>query len=239
VVNTNGLVWDPALGPNGANNNQGIRNPAFGANACKVYGNYSGGPNNPGFYQDVDAISGSMWTATIKARTQNTDHIRDSNQAVVTVSFLDTIDNTLAKYASQVFNTNTPINTWISMDVTNRILPTLGTTNRMQAPTGTVKARFEVTFSQALYEWGSIYFDEAVLNEIVFTPPTLTAALTGPGNIQISFATQPSVNYRVLYKDALTDVTWNLLETIPGDGTTQSVMYPITPSPRFFAVQLQ
>jgi len=179
-----------------------------------------------------------MWTATIKARTQNTDYIRPNNQAVVEVSFLDGVDNVLGKYASQVFTTNTPINTWINMDVTNRILPTIGTTNRMQAPVGTVKARFEVTYSQTLYEVGSIYFDEAKLNEIVFTPPTLAASLTAPGSIQISFATQPTVSYRVLYKNALTDLTWNPIETIPGDGTTKSVTYPITPSPRFFAVQL-
>jgi beta-glucanase (GH16 family) len=235
VVSTNGLVWDPNLN---ANNNQGIRNPAFGAYACKLYGNFDGGPNHPGFYQDVAAVPGSLWTATVKARTQNTDYIRHDNEAVVEVSFLDGIDNVLAKYASQVFTTNLPINTWIDLDVTNRLLPTVGTTNRLQAPAGTVKARFEVTYSQTLYEVGSIYFDEAKLQEIVFAPPTLAASLVGPGTIQLSFATQPDVNYRIVYKNALSDPAWNPLETLAGDGTVKSVIYPTTGLLRFFAVQL-
>jgi len=235
ITSTNGLVWDPNI--NG-NNNQGIRNPAFGAYACKVYGNFSGNPNNPGFYQDVAAVPGSLWTASIKARTQNTDYIRHSNQAVVEVSFLDGLDNTLARFASQVFSTNTVTNTWISLDVTNRMLPTVGTTNRLQAPLGTVKARFEVTYSQQLYEVGSIYFDEAKLDEIIFVPPALVVSLNGSGNIQISFATQPGVNYRVLYKSEVSEPSWNTVETIAGDGTVKNVSYPATAAARFFTVQL-
>lgn len=89
-------MWDAVLN---ANNNQGIRNPAFGVYACKLYGNFSGGPNAPGFYQDVAAVPGSVWSASIQARTQNTDHIRDSNQAVVEVSFLNGTNGLLAKFA--------------------------------------------------------------------------------------------------------------------------------------------
>jgi beta-glucanase (GH16 family) len=235
IVSTNGLVWDPNL--NG-NNNQGIRNPAFGVYSCKLYGNFSGNPNNPGFYQDVAALPGSLWTATIKARTQNTDYIRHGNQAAVEVSFLHGLDNTLARFASQLFTTNLVTNVWYHLDVTNRILPTVGTTNRLQAPPGTVKARFEVTYSQTLYEVGSIYFDDARLDEIILTPPTLSAALTGSGDIQISFATQPNVNYRVLYKDALEEPAWNPLATIPGDGTIKSFYYPASSPSRYYTVQL-
>jgi hypothetical protein len=235
VVSTNGLVWDPNIN---ANNNQGIRNPAFGAYSCKAYRNFDGGSNNPGFYQDVEVIPGSLWTATIKARTQNTDYIRPDNRAVAEVSFRDNLDNVLARYTSQIFNTDLPINTWISLDVTNQISPTIGTTNRMQAPPGSAKARFEVTYSQMLYEVGSIYFDEAKLDEIIFQPPTLTAALVGPGNIQISVPTQQGVNYRVVYKSALGDAVWSPIETLAGDGMIKSVTYPTSGSPRFFAVQL-
>ena len=124
------------------------------------------------------------------------------------------------------------------MDVTNRVLPTPGTTNRMQAPVGTVKARFEVTYSQELYEVGSIYFDEAQLQEIMLVPPVLSASLSGSGNIQISFATQQNVNYQVLYKNALSETTWNPIVTIPGDGTTKNVSYPASAFSRFDLVRL-
>lgn len=238
ITDTNGLVWNPVIN---ASNVQGIKNPAFGAYACKLYGNFSGGPNNPGFYQDVDALPGSRWTATIKARSQNTDHIRDGNQAVAEVAFLNAGGTVLAKYASQVFATNTPINTWINLDVTNQILPTVGATNQMLAPPNTAKARFEVTFTQPLYDWGSIYFDDAQLVEViapVLVPPTLSAAINGSGNIQISFATQQGASYQVLYKNALSDSTWNPLETIAGDGTTKSVSYPVSLPRRFYLVRV-
>jgi beta-glucanase (GH16 family) len=238
VVGTNGLVWNPVIN---ASNTQGIRNPAFGAYSAKVYGNFTGGPNAPGFYQDVDVMPGSVWTATIKARTQNTDHIRDTNQAVAEVSFFNMTGTLLAKYASQVFNTNTPINTWIDLDVTQQTFPTSGTTNRMHAPPGAIKARFEITFTQQVYDWGSIYFDEAKLQEVVppvLEPPMLSASLNESGNIEISFETQPGVNYRVLYKNGLTESGWNPLETIPGDGTTKSVSYPVNAAGRFYALQL-
>ena len=233
LTGTNGLVWDPTIN---ANNTQDIRNPAFGAYACKLYGNFSGGPNAPGFFQDVNAVPGSVWTATIKARTQNTDHIRDSNQAVVEVSFLNSTNAVLAKYASPTFSTNTPINAWIDLSVTQQTFPISVATNLLFAPPGTIKARFEVTFSQNLYEWGSIYFDQAQLQEV--QRPTLLAAPSGSGDIQISFATQPGLSYQVIYKDALTASAWNHLETIPGDGTTKSVVYPATEPLRFYAVRL-
>lgn len=236
VLHTNGLVWDPTL--NG-NNTQGIHNPAFGAYSCKIYGNFSGGPNTPGIFQDVDASPGSLWTASIQARTQNTDHIRGSNHAVAEVSFLDAGSNVLARYASPVFSTNTPINTWITLNITNQVYPAGGGTNRLAAPAGTAKLRFEVTFSQTLYDWGSIYFDEAQLQPLsIPEAPTLLVGFNDPGQVWISFATQSGLNYQVLAKNALTDLTWNPVETIPGDGTTKTVSYPATTAAQFFSVQV-
>ena len=233
ITDTNGLVWNPVIN---ANNTSNIRNPAFGRYACKVYGDYNGGPNSLGFYQDVDALPGSLWTASIKARTQNTDHIRDQNQAVTEVSFIDATSTVLAKYASQVFTTNTAINTWITMAVTNRIVPAGGTTNLMRAPPGTVKLRIEVTFTQPLYDWGSIYFDEAQLQEVAVTRPLLNAFWDGTGNIQISFATQSGVSYQVRYKDEVSAPSWTPLQTVPGDGTLKTVSYPASLPQRCYSV---
>jgi len=235
IVDTNGLVWNPAIN---ANNAQNIKNPANGMYSCKVYGNYTGGPNAPGFYQDVAALPGSLWTGSIKARSQNTDHIRDGNQSVAEISFFDNTSTLLAKYASQVFSTNTPINTWITLAMTNRTYPTVGTTNLMRAPPGTVKLRFEVTFSQPLYDWGSIYYDDAQLQEVAVARPLLNAVLDGAGNIQLSFATQAGVSYQVLYKTQTSDANWISIQTVGGDGTTKSVSYPATAPQRFYMVRV-
>lgn len=235
ITSTNDLVWDPGLN---AANNQGIRNPAIGAHACKLFGNFSGAPNAPGFYQDVAARPGSLWFASIQARTQSPDYLRPDNHAVAGVSFLDALGGVLAKYTSPVFAANQPTNTWVTLDVTQQILPVIGNTNRLSAPPGTVKARFAVTFSQTLYEPGSVYFDDAELAEIILEPPTLAAAPADGGKLQLSFPTRPHVNYQVLVKSQLNDPDWTALETVPGDGSVKSLLYPASGPTRFYTVRV-
>ncbi|HHY84727.1 MAG TPA: glycoside hydrolase family 16 protein [Verrucomicrobia bacterium] len=234
ITDTNGLVWDPTLnGPN----NQGIRNPAFGAYACKLYGNFSGGPNNPGFYQDVDVVPGTIWSARIRARTESPDHIRDANHAKLEVSFFDDSGTVLAKYVSATFDTGMPVNTWVTLGVQQQVLPVTAPATLMHAPPGAVKMRFEVTFSQQLWDWGSIYFDEAQLQEIV--RPRLSATLTPAGEIEITFQTQEGVTYQVLCKDLLADEEWTPLAAVPGDGMIQTVSCPVTAESQLYTVRLE
>jgi hypothetical protein len=236
VVSKNDLVYDHSLE---ANNTQGIKNPTFGNYSCKVYGAFSGSPNTTGFYQDVDALPGSVWTASVKARTEYPDQITDNNEAVVQVSFLDAANGVLAKYASRTFDTGTPINSWIDLAVTNQVYPVSGSTNKLHAPPNTDKLRFEVIFSQTLYDLGSIYFDDFSLVEQneqnVVMPFALTASLDG-GNFQISFPTQDGVGYQVRYKTGLTNETWIPIETVIGDGGTNWVSYPATNPCTFYRV---
>ncbi len=64
---------------------------------------------------------------------------------------------------------------------------------------------------------------------------TLTAARSG-GNIVLSFPTLVGVTYRVLWRDDLTSGTWNLLTSVPGDGTVKSRSDPATGPKRFYKV---
>src|SRR6266566_968532 len=64
---------------------------------------------------------------------------------------------------------------------------------------------------------------------------TLTAARSG-GNIVLSFPTLPGLTYRVLWRDDLTSGTWNLLTSVPGDGTVKSTSDPATGPKRFYKV---
>jgi hypothetical protein len=155
---------------------------------------------------------------------------------VAELSFLNAGNSVLAKYSSQVFNTATPTNTWINLNITQQVVPAGGTTNKLHAPVGTVKARFEVTFSQTLYDWGSIYFDDAQLVEVVLQPTTLHVALNGD-TVELSFPTQSLLNYRVLYKTNITDSAWDPLTTVAGDGTVQQVTDTLGSGQGFYAVE--
>jgi hypothetical protein len=71
-------------------------------------------------------------------------------------------------------------------------------------------------------------------------PPTLNAALNEAEEIEISFETQPGVNYEVLYRNHFNESSWTPIETILGDGTTKSVSYPtLNPAFRLYAVQAE
>jgi len=140
------------------------------------------------------------------------------------------------KYASPVFDTSTPINTWVDLDVTQQIVPAGGSTNKLHAPPGTKRIRFEVTFFQTLYDWGSIYFDDAQLQEVVLQPTTLVASLNGE-NIDLSFATDSLMKYRLWYKDSVAEPSWTLLTTVVGNGLVQTVSDPLGPGLRLYAVE--
>lgn len=71
-------------------------------------------------------------------------------------------------------------------------------------------------------------------------PVTLKATVSG-GNIQISFPTQNSFTYTVLYKNNLTDAIWQTLTSYPGDGTVKTATDSITgpQTARYYKVQAQ
>ncbi|HWD92014.1 MAG TPA: hypothetical protein VG938_06660 [Verrucomicrobiae bacterium] len=64
------------------------------------------------------------------------------------------------------------------------------------------------------------------------------AALSGT-NLVVSFPTLSGWNYQLQYKTNLTDATWNVFSTVPGNNGTQWVTNPIVNSSRFYRVQVQ
>lgn len=71
--------------------------------------------------------------------------------------------------------------------------------------------------------------------------PVMMSALLGAGqtNLVFSFPTQSGYNYQLLYKTNLTDPTWLPLNSVPGNGTTESVTNAITGGSRFFRLLIQ
>jgi len=84
--------------------------------------------------------------------------------------------------------------------------------------------------------------DEANVNFFMLLPvtptPKLTATISG-GNIHISFPTQTGYTYLVQWKSHLTDASWTLLASLPGNNAVQSVSDPSTVGSRFYRVQIQ
>ncbi len=108
---------------------------------------------------------------------------------------------------------------------------------RAEAPANTVWVSFILLNVNQPENSGPIYYDDiqAVLIGDPVPPLELSSSLEG-GNIQISFPTQNGASYRVACKSGLTNANWIIIETIIGDGTTNSSSYPADDPVRFYRV---
>ncbi len=129
------------------------------------------------------------------------------------------------QYLGTFKGTGTSFTTWQYVELidTNTSLPatlTLGGTNTFQITTdGNVNANFYMLVPAA-------------------GVPTLTAKISG-GNIVLSFPTQNGVSYTISYKNNLTDPTWTVKTTVPGDGTVKTVTEAASLNSRFYRVGAQ
>ncbi len=68
---------------------------------------------------------------------------------------------------------------------------------------------------------------------------TITATTSG-GNINISFPTQNTSSYQLLFKNSLTDPSWTPIGSpVSGNGSIESISQPTTGTMRFYSVQVQ
>jgi len=150
----------------------------------KTFGQFSGGPNYNGIYQDVVAGPGSVWSAEGWALSHQQDRIGGGNTAWLEVTFRDATDVILALYQSAKVDAATPPNTWAFLAVTNELDPSsyvvLGAVTNFTAPAGVAKVRCQVVFAQpAGYDGGSVYFDDLGLLKAGGSDPDIT---TGPAD---------------------------------------------------------
>ena len=69
--------------------------------------------------------------------------------------------------------------------------------------------------------------------------PIIIVGPPNPNNFTFSFASISGRTYLVQYKDSIDDPTWQLLQNLPGDGTTKVINDPMTQSQRFYRVVMQ
>jgi hypothetical protein len=105
-----------------------------------------------------------------------------------------------------------------------------------EAPAGTATVGFFILNVNQPGNPGPMYFDDvqAVLIEDA-VPFDLSTLIIG-ANIQMSFPTQIGYSYQVGYKTNLSDPIWIPIETIIGNGKTNSVSHPMNDPVRFYRV---
>ena len=175
-----------------------------GTNACKVYGYYQAYTTVPGMMQTFSAAPGSQWTADAWANTETPDNMTALDTSYIQVLFINASSNynsaVLLTCYSAPMSTNTPVNTWTHLVVTNSAG---GTT--LTAPAGTAYISYQLIFSQhyPLYDaGGSCYWDDNELirtskpdPEITVQPVPVTVAYGQTASFSVTADGQSALSY--------------------------------------------
>lgn len=211
-----------------------------GANAFKVYGQFSGKENYSGAYQETPCPAGARFTAGGWMLTRSADRINGGNTAWLEVTYRDSSGTALAMFRSGTFSSTDTPDVWRSLRVTNKLNPStfavVGTTTNLVAPAGTAVVRFQVVFRQPVNAAGSVLVDDLQLLEpYAVQPPSLNVVRSAEG-LQLAFTSEPGVRYEVVCKDDLMLAPWTSLNEVVGNGGLVSISQPISTARRFYRV---
>ena len=213
----------------------------------KTYGQFTGGENYNGEYQDVGVLGGSVLSADCWVYTSTQDHIAGGNSAWVEVHFMDAGNNDLALFKSAVITTDPatlPLDGWFDYAVTNQVSPVVTNVSTLVAPAGTAKARYQIVFHQpAGYDGGSVYWDDATLNLISGPLPPSILNLYPSGTVLMQATNK--LTFTVTASAAITnvqlilngsDVSSSLI--VAGSTTSNSVTYPSLQTNKLYSMSI-
>ncbi|HLP82834.1 MAG TPA: glycoside hydrolase family 16 protein [Phycisphaerales bacterium] len=120
-----------------------------GVGAAKMYGNFNTPNNTSGFYQDMPAVSGQVFTASAKAQTPSWDKMGAGTQARIAIEFRNSGGTVLTTTTRTVMTSSTPANVW--QDVNFSAI----------APSNAATARIVLSFLQgAQLSGGAAWWDD-------------------------------------------------------------------------------
>jgi Glycosyl hydrolases family 16 len=155
-----------------------------GARSMKVFGQFNGGSNDSGAWQDVPAAEGDSFSANGWMFTPAGDSIAGANSAWIEVSFRAAGGQVLALHRSPLMTSASPAGTWRKFTVDTRLDPTsgavIGTSSTLVAPAGTASLRKRMVFRQPASAAGSAWFDNMSVRENVVVPPLETPVTVDP-----------------------------------------------------------
>ena len=193
-----------------------------------------------GLFQDVPASPGQIFTADTWFYLPSMEMFFGDISAWLEVQFRTSGDAPLALYKSYIAAPGFPLDTWVNLPATNGFagdfVTPIPNARYLVAPAGTAKVRYQVTVHALAGGFGSIYYDTSKL--MIKIPTSLKASIAG-GNVTISWTSQGSTSYQVVYKDDLTGSWTPTGAPVAGDGGVKSASFAISPGNRFYSVITQ
>ncbi|HVM49936.1 MAG TPA: glycoside hydrolase family 16 protein, partial [Candidatus Acidoferrum sp.] len=220
-----------------------------GGFSFKVFGgDFTGGSANfAGVYQDSYAEPGACYFADGWLYTKSSDRISGADQAWLELTFRDAGgSNILALFRSASVTAASPPDTWLYLPISNQYDPGTytftGTVTEPVAPPGTALARYQVVFFQQYNAGGSVFCDDLSLVRTpgCGAPPAVRLSARFSGGVPVlSFPTVTGHVSQVLYKNDLSQAQWNLLTTVPGDGSTKWIIDSPAGAARFYRLVVE
>ncbi|MDX2131836.1 MAG: hypothetical protein SFY69_07275 [Planctomycetota bacterium] len=130
-----------------------------GSVACKMFGNFTGGENASGVFQDFAASPGQTWTGSAFAGTVANDRVGPGNFAVLNIEWRDATNQLISFDTASAVTEASPTNTWLPVTVQ-------GT-----APAGTVVARIVLLHIQPAFSGGAVWWDDVTFGQGGQNPP--------------------------------------------------------------------
>ena len=214
--------------------------PVHGGNyVFKVFGQFSGGENYSGVYQDFSAAPGNVYRAESWAMTPVGDQIAGGNSAWMEVSFRDAGGQMLKLYRSALMTSSSAAGVWNALAATNELslqtFQVIGSANELVAPPQTVSLRYQIVFRQLNNAGGAVLFDDLNLARPDSLDPPVSAAYTESG-LRLSFPTSSGLMYEVRCKSDLSAASWQVLTNLTGNGNTRVFTDSATLHQRFYNV---
>jgi beta-glucanase (GH16 family) len=137
-----------------------------GNRSGKMFGNFSGGQNNSGVYQDMPAAPGQTWRGSGWFYNWSSDAMAGANTAVLNIEWRNAAGQMISFVSTPALSVSTPRDVWREVIVQG------------QAPAGTVTARLVALFTQPAMAAGAAFFDDM---DLQFAPPACPADYNNDG----------------------------------------------------------
>jgi hypothetical protein len=123
---------------------------------CKMFGNWSGGFNVSGIFQEFPTCPGDGWKFRVKSRHSDWDPMSvdgvDDNWVVMKIAWFDAANVEIGGVEATILDGTFPTQVWYNN------APIYGT-----APAGAVKMQALVLYLQPLFDGGSAHIDDCEL----------------------------------------------------------------------------
>lgn len=140
-----------------------------GAHSMKMFGNFSGGFNVTGAFQDFAISPGQSASASAFALNSSADAMSGGNWALIKLIYRDAGNNDLAFSESAFITAATPQDVWQGLSA-----------NLGPAPAGTHHGSLFMLFLQPEFAGGSTFFDDLSV-QVVPEPTTMLIMAAGLG----------------------------------------------------------